>query len=460
MEIDGEADEMQTVNEHTTRTRIKRVHSMDDMFDLAYNPATAGDDNGYVVYNSRRSKRSKAGNNRQLSASKNQVKSQPTTRVATQSSQKSTKSSAAKPAIKTTDTSIIDKIIDAVGSGTNVNTESKTSNEKVQPTTSHSSESSSSSATSQTTNGDTAGSSGSNTNNIEGLIRMNTAMCEKINNLSAAVLALTSEVQFLRSLLGLKANRPISDIAVDSLSTSAAVDSRDVSPPSECNDNDNVKAGCGRSMDSSGTSTRAVNYADAVIKSSRSSDLRVAQNNFREAIVAAVYVDKRKSENRANSFIVSGLEASTDCDDVDAVYELCAGELDIEVDITSCKRLGHPQPGKCQPLLVICKSSDVVADVLSYAKLLRNSENQFVKNHVFINPNLTKAEARAAYELRCQRRQRRDQLLQQQLQHQSAADDVPTSSKLNANASAWQPPTQQQQQQQQQQPAATSASQR
>jgi len=453
MEIDGEANEMQTVNEHTTRTRFKRVHSMDDMFDLAYNPAAAGDENGYVVYNSRRSKRSKAGNNRQLSASKSQVKSQPT-RGATQSSQKSTKSSAAKPAIKTTDTSIIDKIIDAVGSGTNVNTESKTSNEKVQPTTSHSSSSSSSPTTSQTTNGDTAGSSGPNTNSIEGLIRMNTAMCEKINNLSASVLALTSEVQFLRSLLGLKANRPISDIAVDSLSTSTAVDSRDVSPPSECNDN--VKAGCGRIMDSSGTSTRAVNYADAVIKSSRSSDLRVAQNNFREAIVAAVYVDKRKSENRANSFIVSGLEASTDCDDVDAVYELCAGELGIEVDITSCKRLGHPQPGKCQPLLVICKSSDVVADVLSYAKLLRNSENQSVKNHVFINPNLTKAEARAAYELRCQRRQRRDQLLQQQLQHQPAADDVPTSSKLNANASAWQPPTQQQQQQ----PPATSASQR
>ena len=55
-------------------------------------------------------------------------------------------------------------------------------------------------------------------------------------------------------------------------------------------------------------------------------------------------------------------------------------------------------------LLVVCKSADCVADVLACAKLLRNSADPEIKRMVFINPNLTKAEARAAYELRCERR--------------------------------------------------------
>jgi len=73
----------------------------------------------------------------------------------------------------------------------------------------------------------------------------------------------------------------------------------------------------------------------------------------------------------------------------------------VQLDIATCKRLGQvqTQSGKCQPLLVVCKSTDVVAAVLSSARLLRNSSNSVVKNSVFINPNLTKAEARAAYKL-------------------------------------------------------------
>jgi len=87
------------------------------------------------------------------------------------------------------------------------------------------------------------------------------------------------------------------------------------------------------------------------------------------------------------------------------VFELCASELGIEVEVIACKRLGRVQSERRRPrLLVVCKSADCVADVLACAKLLRNSADPEIKRIVFINPNLTKAEARAAYELRCERR--------------------------------------------------------
>jgi len=45
--------------------------------------------------------------------------------------------------------------------------------------------------------------------------------------------------------------------------------------------------------------------------------------------------------------------------------------------------------------------------VLSAAKRLQDSADPYVRNNVFINPNMTRAEAQAAYEARCHRRERR-----------------------------------------------------
>ena len=49
---------------------------------------------------------------------------------------------------------------------------------------------------------------------------------------------------------------------------------------------------------------------------------------------------------------------------------------------------------------------DHASRILSEAKTLRHSDDMLVRNQVFINPHLTKAEAMAAYEQRCQRRLR------------------------------------------------------
>jgi hypothetical protein len=81
-------------------------------------------------------------------------------------------------------------------------------------------------------------------------------------------------------------------------------------------------------------------------------------------------------------------------------------EFDLVTDISVCKRLGQQVAGKIQPLLVMLSNPDHASRILSEAKKLRHSDDMLVRNQVFINPHLTKAEAMAAYEQRCQRRLR------------------------------------------------------
>jgi len=193
-----------------------------------------------------------------------------------------------------------------------------------------------------------------------------------------------------------------------------------------------------------------VGYADAV---RIPANLRATQNNFRDAIATAVYIDKKKSEDRANTFIVTGISESENHNNSESVYELCASEFDIELDIVTCRRLGRDtQPGRSRPLLVVCRSVNEVRDVLASAKLLRQSTDPVVRKSVYINPNLTKAEATAAYEIRCQRRQATQRRAAQQGRSrdentQSRPSTSSTGRRLNVNANEWMPSSQPQQQQ-------------
>jgi len=223
------------------------------------------------------------------------------------------------------------------------------------------------------------------------------------------------------------------------------------------------------------TSQSAMNYVGAA-RQTKPTNLRTVQNNVRDAVVAAVYVDRRRSEQRANSFIVAGISESLSHSDKNTVFELCASELGIEVEIIACKRLGRVQSERRRPTLVVCKSANCVADVLACAKLLRNSADPEIKRMMFINPNLTKAEARAAYELRCQRRllaqrrasQRHDIVDNRDVDvvsNQDASSGLYTDDHdkvlnvLNVNAAEWQPSRQEQQQQQHSLPPAGSSQQ-
>ena len=118
--------------------------------------------------------------------------------------------------------------------------------------------------------------------------------------------------------------------------------------------------------------------------------------------MAAVYNDQRERESRSNSVIISGLP-TRDCSDKQSVIELFDVEFNLHTEVTHCKRLGQPLPCKIQPLLIVFRSADEAKLILSNAKRLRQSTDK-TRDQVYINPHLTKAEARAAFERRCQRR--------------------------------------------------------
>jgi hypothetical protein len=125
------------------------------------------------------------------------------------------------------------------------------------------------------------------------------------------------------------------------------------------------------------------------------------------AAVTAVYVDELEKKRRANGVIVTGLKPSPTHSDHRLFSNLCSSELSIEPDIAFNKRLGQITPGKTQPLLVIMRDPIQAQQVTAKARLLRKSTNQDVAKNVFINANLTRAEAAAEYQLRVQRRARR-----------------------------------------------------
>ena len=69
--------------------------------------------------------------------------------------------------------------------------------------------------------------------------------------------------------------------------------------------------------------------------------------------------------------------------------------------------MGKNIDGKTQPLLISLSSDLVAGDIIKQAKLVRNSTSTYIKNHVFINRDLTKAEATAEFELGQKRRNKK-----------------------------------------------------
>ena len=149
---------------------------------------------------------------------------------------------------------------------------------------------------------------------------------------------------------------------------------------------------------SSSSSSQAATYAAAVRHPAS------LQRTIRDAVVAAVYVDQKKKDNRAGNIVVSGLQPSHSVSDHDVISNLCRTEMNITPDIVQCKRLGKSTVGKIQPLLVVLRSPELAEEIVHNARQLRKSQHEAIRQNVFINRHMTPAESRAAYELRCQRR--------------------------------------------------------
>ena len=131
--------------------------------------------------------------------------------------------------------------------------------------------------------------------------------------------------------------------------------------------------------------------------------LSPAVRTINEVVLSTIYNEQNDRERRARSVIINGLAPVSGRPDDVIVGDLCQRELDITPDIRLCKRLGQ-QRENIRPILVSLSSSEQATALLSRAKLLRQSTDPATKAGVFINRNMTRAEATAAYEQRCRRR--------------------------------------------------------
>lgn len=141
-----------------------------------------------------------------------------------------------------------------------------------------------------------------------------------------------------------------------------------------------------------------------------SSYANVARNSaalsapLKNAIVSAVYADFEEKDKRAKNIVISGLPNSQS--DKTSVENLCNTEFGFTPQIVKCRRLGR-QTSDCrvQPLLVILQSVEEAECLIKEARCLRQSSDPAVSSSVYINPDLTKAEALRAYQRRCRRRE-------------------------------------------------------
>jgi len=130
-----------------------------------------------------------------------------------------------------------------------------------------------------------------------------------------------------------------------------------------------------------------------------------SKSDLKKDVMASMYIDMELKQRRSRNIIVSGLPY--DEDDHKRITKLLSDEFHVDhITTTSCRRVGKRVEGRVQPLLVTLESRRDADYIITNAKRLRKSCDTRVRNSVFISADLTPAEAKAAYEMRCRRRER------------------------------------------------------
>jgi len=166
-------------------------------------------------------------------------------------------------------------------------------------------------------------------------------------------------------------------------------------------------------------------------------------------LLSAVYIDLEEKKRRSNNIVISGLPvAPVDRDGAESFLRAEFHEIASDLKVTVCRRLGRKDNDRIQPLLVTCSNAADVQFILDNAKRLRRSNYCLVRYQIYINPDLTKAEAAAAFEIRQKRRaarardnQRRGNLGGRQQAKIGTDSMVTTPQYLNLNAVPFHPTT-------------------
>ena len=150
-----------------------------------------------------------------------------------------------------------------------------------------------------------------------------------------------------------------------------------------------------------GRTTRQFNIA------SRSGSSRNHQpRNLSDVVLSAIHKEQVNKDRRSKSVIVNGLSAGSGVSDKEHFRRLCSLELGIEPNIVYARRLGtssSSSANRVKPLLIALRTADEASILINQSKSVDRGTNVAMRS-VFVNPNLSKDEAKAAYEERCRRR--------------------------------------------------------
>jgi len=151
-------------------------------------------------------------------------------------------------------------------------------------------------------------------------------------------------------------------------------------------------------------------------------------NELRTAVLSAVHGEFKSISQRSMNVLVSGLPIRGDISDSDQFVKLCEDHFGFRPNIRSLVRLGDVKKDKIQPLLVSLKSKDEADHLIEYAKVLRTASDKLIRDQVYFNKHLTRAEAAAAFEARerFREKKKRDSLKQSTLQSDQPSKSSPT----------------------------------
>ena len=119
-------------------------------------------------------------------------------------------------------------------------------------------------------------------------------------------------------------------------------------------------------------------------------------------------------QQRKSNVVVSGLpEPPTDTTDpcsadIDTFTRLCEDHLSVKPSVVrhSCRWLGKPSADRPRKLLIRLHSESTAQSLLRAARELRTCDDVSVSAHVYINADLSPAEAKIAFEKRQRKRER------------------------------------------------------
>ena len=133
-------------------------------------------------------------------------------------------------------------------------------------------------------------------------------------------------------------------------------------------------------------------------------------DEFKEIVRKEVAAEARDKEKRRKNIIVSGLPISSTSSAHIEFTSLCESHLGCKPLITpeNCSVIDKPVTGKIPRLKITFASEHTRDDILARGRSLRLVDDSAVRS-IYLNPDLTQAEAKTAYEERVRRRLKKSQ---------------------------------------------------